>query len=60
MKLRDVAAYLGTTETGIERMIREGKFPKANRTDPRLRIKEWAARHVVKWKRENVTWKALA
>ena len=53
MTLRDVAEYLGESETTVERMVKDGKFPKAHRQDGRLHIREWGARQVAKWKREH-------
>ena len=58
MSLREVAAYLDTTETGVERMIRQKEFPQAHRQGSKLRTKEWAARQVVKWRQEHQQEKA--
>lgn len=60
MSIRDVADYIGSTETGVERLIKEGKFPQAHKRDARLHTREWGARQVIKWKRDNIEFGALA
>jgi predicted DNA-binding transcriptional regulator AlpA len=59
LNLREVADFLGMTETAVERMVRDGKFPKAHKQNTRLHIREWGGRQVAKWKRENVETGAL-
>lgn len=59
MNLREVAAFLSTTETGVERMVREKRFPNPARINGKFKTKEWGARQVAKWKRENMDSAAL-